>query len=212
MIAEFYLMTTKNLNGFLQSITRAQAPDKFTTKFLEQLGYKSTTDRLFIQILKGLGLLDSNGVPTTKYFQFIDNSQSKYILADCIKEAYGDLFKINTKANEMSESDIKNKLKTIFEGKKSDDVLRLMSKTFKGLCEQADFTQTKDIVKQEPKVVTDTKYERYEEPNFDNSSLQPIVNKSISTDLHYNIQIHLPETKDIAVYDAIFESLKKHLL
>lgn len=30
--------------------------------------------------------------------------------------------------------------------------------------------------------------------------------------LHYNIQIHLPETTNMAVYDAIFQSLKKHLM
>jgi len=31
------------------------------------------------------------------------------------------------------------------------------------------------------------------------------------TGLHYNIQIHLPATKDIEVYNAIFKSLKEHL-
>jgi hypothetical protein len=30
--------------------------------------------------------------------------------------------------------------------------------------------------------------------------------------LHYNIQIHLPATKDIEVFNAIFKSLKEHLL
>lgn len=30
--------------------------------------------------------------------------------------------------------------------------------------------------------------------------------------LHYNIQIHLPETTNIDVYNAIFESLKRHLI
>ena len=30
--------------------------------------------------------------------------------------------------------------------------------------------------------------------------------------LHYDIQIHLPTTTDIAVYNAIFKSLKEHLL
>jgi hypothetical protein len=29
--------------------------------------------------------------------------------------------------------------------------------------------------------------------------------------LHYNIQIHLPATKDIEVYNSIFKSLKEHL-
>lgn len=30
--------------------------------------------------------------------------------------------------------------------------------------------------------------------------------------LHYNIQIHLPATKDIEVYNAIFKSLKEQLI
>jgi hypothetical protein len=30
--------------------------------------------------------------------------------------------------------------------------------------------------------------------------------------LHYNIQIHLPATKDVEVFNVIFKSLKEHLL
>ena len=215
MIAEFYLMTTKNLGAFFQAISNAQAPQKFTTNFLLQLGFKSTSDRLFIQMLKGLSFLDSNGVPIERYFQFLDNSQSKYILSDAIKEVYSDLFQINIRANEMSETEVKNKLKTIFQGKKSDDILRLMTKTFKGLCELGDFNHSNNLVKQDPKIeIQEDKHNErnYNIPNYDHQNLSSLVNKSISTELHYNIQIHLPETKDIAVYDAIFESLKKHLL
>ncbi|MEA5259993.1 DUF5343 domain-containing protein [Arcicella aquatica] len=215
MIADFYLMTNKNLNSYFQAISNAKAPSKFTTNFLIQLGFKSTGDRLFIQILKGLAFLDSNGVPTERYFQFLDNSQSKYILTEAIKEAYADLFQINIRANEMSESEVKNKLKTIFQGKKSDDVMRFMAKTFKGLCELGDFNHSNNLVKQDPKIeIQEDKHSErnYDVPNYDNQNLSSLVNKSISTELHYNIQIHLPETKDIAVYDAIFESLKKHLL
>jgi hypothetical protein len=29
--------------------------------------------------------------------------------------------------------------------------------------------------------------------------------------LHYDIQIHLPESRDPAVFDAIFQALRKHL-
>jgi len=29
--------------------------------------------------------------------------------------------------------------------------------------------------------------------------------------LHYDIHIHLPESRDPAVFDAIFEAMKKHL-
>jgi hypothetical protein len=34
----------------------------------------------------------------------------------------------------------------------------------------------------------------------------------LTVGLHYNIQIHLPATKDLEVYNAIFKSLKDHLL
>ena len=33
-----------------------------------------------------------------------------------------------------------------------------------------------------------------------------------SLDLRYNVEIHLPASKDIEVYNAIFRSLKEHLL
>ncbi len=31
-------------------------------------------------------------------------------------------------------------------------------------------------------------------------------------EFHYNIQIHLPDSRDETVYDAIFKSLRRHLL
>ena len=33
-----------------------------------------------------------------------------------------------------------------------------------------------------------------------------------ANEFHYNIQIHLPATNDISVYNAIFKSLKDNLL
>lgn len=33
-----------------------------------------------------------------------------------------------------------------------------------------------------------------------------------SPTLHYNIQIHLPATKEVEVYNAIFKSLRAHLI
>lgn len=38
------------------------------------------------------------------------------------------------------------------------------------------------------------------------------ISKPSKMNLHYNIQINLPETTNMAVYDAIFQSLKKHLM
>lgn len=34
----------------------------------------------------------------------------------------------------------------------------------------------------------------------------------LNTEFHYNIQIHLPATTDISVYNAIFKSIKDNLM
>jgi hypothetical protein len=43
------------------------------------------------------------------------------------------------------------------------------------------------------------------------SPVPPEGNPFGRTGLHYNIQIHLPATKDVEVYNAIFKSLREHL-
>ena len=210
-LVEQYLITTKNLEAFLNAIINAQAPQKVTQKFIESLGFKSTNDRLFIGLLRGIGFIDSNGIPQNSYYQFLDQSKSKYVLADAIRNAYSDLFAINKKANLMSTSDVKNKLKTLFQGNKSDNVLGAMANTFVALCKLADFTQRPQIQIDPERIPTVTQ-SCSQQNNQARNSISEVVSKNFSTELHYNIQIHLPETRDASVYDAIFKSLKDHLL
>lgn len=133
-----YLTSVKNVESIFNSIIGAKAPERFTTKFLEDLGFKSSTDRLFIGMLKALGFLDEGGQPTQRYYEFLDQSQSKRIVAMGIEEAYEDLFNLNRNAQNMSNDDVKNKLKTLTQGQKSDRVIEQMAMTFRSLCSYAD--------------------------------------------------------------------------
>lgn len=209
-----YLITTKNVESFFNSLITAKAPDVFTQKVLESLEFKSTNDRLYIGLLKGLGFLDANGTPTERYFKFLDQSQSKKVLAEAIQEAYGDLFAVNVKANELSVAEVKNKLKTLTQGKNSDKVVALMANTFKALVDYAEWTP--EAQKKTHKKESDTKKPQDVLPSPAEEKPKEDEEESVSiklqkTQLHYNIQIHLPESRDQAVYDAIFKSLKKHL-
>jgi|SRR3989338_2288453 len=134
-----YLVTTKNLEPFFNSLITARAPESFTQKFLESLEFKSTNDRLYISLLKGLGFLDANGVPNERYYKFLDQSQSKQVLAEAIRESYSDLFAIKIKANELTVQDVKNKFRTLTQGKNSEVVLALMANTFKALVNYAEW-------------------------------------------------------------------------
>ena len=210
-----YLLTTKNVESFFNSLITAKAPDVFTQRFLENLEFKSTNDRLFIGLLKGLRFMDANGAPTERYFRFLDQSQSKKVLAEAIQESYSDLFAVNVKANELSVAEVKNKLRTLTQGKSSDKVVALMANTFRALVDYAEWTP--EAQKKVPKKEGEAKKPQEaapspteEKPKEDEEEKDHSI-KLQKTQLHYNIQIHLPESRDQAVYDSIFKSLKKHL-
>lgn len=201
-----YLQTTKNLQNIINSLVSAKAPERFTNKFLEDLGFKSTNDRLYIGVFKGLGLLDENGVPTQRYHQFLDQSETGKVLAVGIQEAYEDLFALRKDAQTLSNDEVKGKLKTLTQGQKSDNILLLMTNTFKALCDVADWSGNDNVSQTFAVDVTQDKTQE------DNLTKDDLFNQGRKMNLHYNIQIHLPETTNMAVYDAIFQSLKKHLL
>lgn len=208
-----YLVAVKNVRPFFDSLITAKAPNAFTIKFIEGLGFKSTNDRLFITLLKGLGFLDANAVPTERYFRFLDQSESKKVLAEAIEDAYGDLFAVNTKAQELTLAEAKNKLRTLTQGKYSEKVISLMASTFKALAEYAEWSgKTASRVKKE--TVKPEGSERAPEEAKKPISLEfPEEERATSpAQFHYNIQVHLPESRDESVYDAIFRSLRRHLL
>ena len=205
-----YLQTTKNLQNIINSLVSAKAPERFTNKFLEDLGFKSTNERLYIGVFKALGLLGETGVPTQRYHQFLDQSETGKVLAIGIQEAYEDLVALRKDAQKLSTDEVKGKLKTLTQGQKSDNILLLMANTFKALCDAADWTMsvpsTNNNTEEAPTSAITTTNKETE--HF----VEATPNTSSKMNLHYNIQIHLPETTNMAVYDAIFQSLKKHLM
>lgn len=209
-LTQSYLVTTKNLSAVINSVVSAKAPERFTNKFLENLNFKSTNDRLYVGVFKALGLLDENGVPTSRYYEFIDQTQTGKVLAIGIEEAYEDLFNLRKDAQNLTIDEVKNKLKTLTQGQKSDNVLNMMASTFKALCDLADWSETRTTIVKTTDDTTEKEKTLKDTPQKDDR-LQTIAGKENEIGLHYNIQIHLPETTNMAVYDAIFQSLKKHL-
>lgn len=203
-----YLTSTKNLEPVINAILTAKAPERFTYKFLEDLGFKSSNDRLYINLFKGLGLLDENGSPTERYYRFLDQGIYKKVLAEGIREAYEDLFNININAQNLSTEEVKNKLKTLTQGQKTEKVISLMAMTFSALCSIADWN-----TKEEKIQTVDTSVKQDKKRQDLKLTEEKIVtnSKKEKLELHYDIQIHLPETRDESVYDAIFSSMKKHL-
>jgi hypothetical protein len=219
-LAESYTFKTNAIPAYFDAILDAQPPERFSVKFLENLGFTSTNDRLFIGILKDLGFLNRDGAPQKRYFDFLDRSQSKTILADGIRDAFSELFAINTKANEFTVDQAKNKLRTLFGGKKTPLVIGKIANTFRALCDYADFSapaKDADGKDEKPPGGEDGKDEKGDKDNAPRGTKPPVkppIDPRREIDisaLQYHVNIVLPPTRDQAVYDAIFRSLRDHL-
>jgi hypothetical protein len=194
-----YTQAYGQLGEFFSKIRDAQAPDKLTNQILKDLGFKSNNHRPFIPLLKSLGFLAADGTPTQRYHDYRNHSLSKQKMGEALKDAYSDIFLIKEKPKTSDRDLIQGKFKSYHNA--SDNVAKLHTNTFYALLELADL---------------DLKTQKQTKENTDTEQIktieqEPIV-KSTSLGLHYNIQIHLPATKDVEVYNAIFKSLKDHLI
>jgi len=199
-----YLTSVRHLPAILDAIRGAEAPSKFTQAFLETLGFTSKSDRLIINVLKAVGFLNASGEPTDRYFRYLDPTQSKQVLAEGVRDAYGDLFAIKTDAHALSRTELKGKLKVLQQGKGSDSVLDKMAMTFEALSKQADFSGAK------PASLAPEDLEQG--VSGATAATAPTQDALQLNGLVYNIQLHLPDSRDPAVYDALFKSLRAHLV
>lgn len=206
-IPEAYVTVPGNLARFLEAIQSAGVPSRVTFEFLKTLGLKSSNDRPIITVMKAIGFLDSNGSPTDLYKRYRNKVQGPRVLAEALREAYADLFMANTKAHELTPEKLKGIVATKTD--KGERVVKEIVATFKALCKVADFSgPTEQEEEQAPKAESTglnesgPTEEREERPRT----------HARGTTFHYNIQIHLPTTTDISVYNAIFKSLREQLL
>lgn len=201
-LSDVYVQSLSRFPAFFQQIRDAQAPSIFSQQLLKDWGFTSSNDRNFIPLLKSLGFLSQDGKPTHRYLDYRDHSKSRKVMGDGIREAYSDIFLIKAKPSDADREAIKGKFKSSHNT--SDNVAGLLTSTFLKLLDMADLEgspSSHPVVQESP------------HPGQSSHSGVPVTsNGSLGiSGLHYNIQIHLPPTKDIEIYNAIFRSLKEHL-
>lgn len=204
MLTKRYLPSAKNIPVLFGKIVEGTAPDKFTVDHLKAIGLASSNDRPFIPLLKDLGFLTPEGSPTARYHSFRDKSRSKQVMAEALRDAYADVFHVSENPTTSDRAAVEGLFKS--KNNSSDKVAQLQAATFYALLALADLkAQTSH-----PLLGVLDQSHHDDIPAID---LQPpMLTPGISTELHYTIQVHLPATKDLEVYNAIFRSLRENLL
>jgi hypothetical protein len=196
-----YLLGVKNLDAILEKIKTAGTPPKFTVDFLKtSLGFTSSSDRGVIKILRTLGFLTADGVPTARYNEFRQSSTSGRAMATGLREGWAPIFLADQQAHTKTSTQLKEIFKNVTG--KAEAVAEKMATTFKALAPKADFAAPSA-----PLAVDDT---------ADHSDKETEGGKRTSSTrsgmaLHHDIHIHLPPSSDVAVFTAIFRALREEL-
>lgn len=222
MLTNRYMQSAKNVAAIFQKIVDGTAPTKFTKAHLLSLGFKSSNDLGILGLLKDLGFLTLEGSPTPRYHAYRDKSRSKAVMAAALRDAYGDLFHINEKPTSADRPALEGKFKTTHNA--TDRVAQEQVRTFLSLLALADLTASAENSPQIPDAGSDGEEKKAagKEKDKDATGNLPKEREKqepssthgipVIAGLRYNIEIHLPATKDIEVFNAIFKSLKEHLL
>ncbi len=192
-----------NISKALTAIQRASTPDRFTQDFLStKLGLPGGSPKPVIPFLKRTGFLGSDGTPTELYTRFRNPAFAGAAAAEALRIGYAPLYEMNEYAHELSDKDLKGLVVQATGSEPNAVVVKSTVGSFKALKEFADF----DAATQPAAAAEGVSGDGELPP----SSPQGQLLGGIS--LGYTINLHLPATSDVAVFNAIFKSLREHLL
>jgi hypothetical protein len=156
--------------------------------------------------LRKLGFANVDGTPSEIYKKFRNPATTGRAAAEALKIGYAPLYKRNEFMHALSDEELKGLV--IEETGAGDDssvaglivtAINAVRKFAKHENGEAAPDESKEAQKHLPAAVTQPP-----PPHFKASK--------VGMNLSYTINLNLPATSDIAVFNAIFKSLKEHLL
>ena len=198
-----YLQAYGNIGRGLEAIRRAQTPPRFTQDFLAtKLNMSGGGARPLVPFLKRTGFLGSDGTPTDIYRRFRNESQSGVAAAEAMRVGYAPLYEVNEYIHDASDAELKGVIVQVTGSEPDSSMVKGIIGSFKALRGFADFEATD---------LDDSVDEDIGDGQDDvEDGLTDLGGGRIR--LGYTINLNLPATSDIAVFDAIFKSLRENLM
>ncbi len=200
-----YVNAYNSIPKLFEGIKTAAVPPKVSQDFLESvLDLKSSSHRALIPLLKKLGFIDDANAPTQAYKDFREDSLSGATMAQKIREAYSGLFAANEYAWKLGKTELLSKLRGLTGVAETDKVILSVANTFTELSKLANWSAGTPPKKETP-------------PGGQTQSTiaPPLPERSVGTGglgLSYTINLNLPATTEIEVFNAIFKSLRDNLM
>jgi hypothetical protein len=197
-----FVTATGNVERALLAIKSAATPEKVTQDFVKTiLKIPGGSGDQMTSLLKKLGFVNADGTPSDIYKRFRNTASTGAAAAEALQIGYAPLFKRNEFWHALPDDQLRGLIiEETGQGNESP-VVTMTLNTIKGIKKYASFDKGKPEVK--PPAVL-------ESPAFTPPPQSEA--QTIGLNLKYTINLNLPATSDIAVFNAIFKSLKENLL
>jgi hypothetical protein len=152
--------------------------------------------------LKRMGFLASDGTPTELYARFRTDSGRSAAALEGLRSAFAEMFRRNEYVHKSSDEKTKDVIVEITGLTKSDPICRSIFGTFSAIKHFIDAS----------KKIEETTQNVTQKNEVESNIHSDTIKNSSNIGLSYHINIVLPETTNIQVFNAIFRSLKENLL
>jgi hypothetical protein len=207
-----YSTSIGTLEKMLDKLKTASVPERFTQDFVStKLAMKGGTAMSCIPFIKKMEFVATDGKPTDLYKEFRNPRKSRIAVGKAFRKLYERLYEMNEYVHDTTDQEVLGLIVECTGGEKDSATTKHTLATFNMLRRISDFDNS-DV--QEQDILT-SEHETIPKPIFPIESNQNTAQPSgigKSVNLSYTINLNLPATKDIEVFNAIFKSLKEHLL
>lgn len=201
-----YVMAYGVITKTLEKIKSAATPDRFTQDFLStKLSVKGGSGKSVIPFLKRIGFLGTDGAPTERYKRFRNATAAGIAAAEALKQGYKPLYDRNEYAHDLKDTELKGLIVEATGLEPEGSTVKSIIGSFKALKSFSKF-DGENIVEEKSNETVEAEDETTSGERKNHSAH---VSK---LGLSYTINLNLPATSDIAVFNAIFKSLKDNLL
>jgi hypothetical protein len=201
-----YVTAPGNIEKVLKGIKQAATPERVSIDFVKTiLQIPGGSGNQINSYLKKIGFVNPDGTPSNIYKKFRNSATSGSAVAEALRVGYAPLYARNEYMHQLPDNQLKGLI--IEETGQSEDnsAVGYTLSAIKTLKKYANWENV-PIVEDENNQVSPSVT-----PSIDLPLSAPSGSKT-NLNLSYTITLNLPATSDIAVFNAIFKSLRENLL
>lgn len=200
-----YITTPGNIEKALQGIKSAATPQNVNQDFVKTiLKIPGGSGNQMAAYLKKIGFVRSDGAPTAIYTRFRNPTSEGAAAADALKFGYGPLATRNEYWYALADDKLRGLIVEETGSAKDASMVGMILACIKSLKKYANFESSAETA---PPPEPATPPAPYIPP-----PIMPPDAQGVGLRLGYTINLNLPATSDIAVFNAIFKSLRENLL